>query len=238
MRALSPPPKKETPPLRGADMVRAAEPLACRRKGTKVWQIARPLQLSKTSYLCPDMVTRARLDNGVATLATLWGVQPNDVARRLALDLDFSHLEPKPLGERARRALRHENAKYKFKRQPYASRTFAPVVENTTKMIEQPKTFQKLRSMLIKAAYAKTKDRMTAEDLAQEAILAVCTYEVQDEEHLFRVAQQVLRRVITAYWRKEYNSPATVTPHEDFYIMEELYEISEGEEEGETAPET
>jgi DNA-directed RNA polymerase specialized sigma24 family protein len=105
-------------------------------------------------------------------------------------------------------------------------------------MIDNPKTFQKLRSMLMKAAYAKTKDRMTAEDLAQEAILAVCTYEVQDEEHLFRVAQQVLRRVITAYWRKEYNSPATVTPHEDFYIIEEAYEVSEEIEQSETAPET
>jgi DNA-directed RNA polymerase specialized sigma24 family protein len=105
-------------------------------------------------------------------------------------------------------------------------------------MINNPKTFRKLRSMLMKAAYAKTQDHMAAEDLAQEAILAVCTYEVQDEEHLFRVAQQVLRRVITAYWRKEYNSPATITPHEDFYIIEEAYEVSEETEESETAPET
>lgn len=58
-----------------------------------------PLQLSKTSYLCSDMVSRAHLDNGVAALATLWGIQPNDVAERLAIKLDFSHVEPKPLGE-------------------------------------------------------------------------------------------------------------------------------------------
>jgi DNA-directed RNA polymerase specialized sigma24 family protein len=108
-------------------------------------------------------------------------------------------------------------------------------------MIDNPKTFRKLRSMLLKAAYAKTKDRMAAEDLVQETILSVCTYEVNDEEHLFRVAQQVLRRVITAYWRKEYNSPATVTPHEDFYSMEDVYGISEEEkeeEEPDTAPVT
>jgi len=184
------------------------------------------------------MVSRTHLDNGVAALATLWGLQPNDVAERLAIKLDFSHVEPKPLGERARRALRHENTKYTTKQLPSASRALAPIVDNTAQMIDNPKTFRKLRSMLVKTAYAETKDRMAAEDLAQEAILAVCTYEVQDEEHLFRVAQQVLRRVITAYWRKEYNSPATVTPHEDFYIIEEAYEVSEETEESETAPET
>jgi len=167
------------------------------------------------------MVSRAHLDNGVAALATLWGIQPNDVAERLAIKLDFSHVEPKPLGERARRALRHENTKYTTKQLPSASRALAPIVDTTAQMIDNPKTFKKLRSMLVKAAYAKTKDHMAAEDLVQETILSVCTYEVNDEEHLFRVANQVLRRVITAYWRKHYNSPATVTPHEDFYIMEE-----------------
>ena len=187
------------------------------------------------------MVSRAHLDNGVAALATLWGIQPNDVAERLAIKLDFSHVEPKPIGERARRALRHENTKYTTKQLPSTSRALAPIVDSTAQMIDNPKTFRKLRSMLVKTAYAETKDRMAAEDLAQEAILAVCTYEVQDEEHLFRVAQQVLRRVITAYWRKQYNSPATVTPHEDFYIMEDVYGISEEEkeeEEPDTAPVT
>jgi DNA-directed RNA polymerase specialized sigma24 family protein len=168
------------------------------------------------------MVARKNLESGVATLATLWGVQPVDVAERLAIDLDFSHLEPKPLSQTAQRSRRHENTKYAHKRRPYAHRAFAPIVETTTQMLENPQTFQKLRRMLIKAAYAQTKDRMIAEDLAQETILGICIYEVKDEEHLFRVARQVLRRVITAYWRKEYNSPATVTPHEDFYIMEEM----------------
>jgi len=177
------------------------------------------------------MVTRANLDNGVATLATLWGVQPNDVAARLAINLDFSHLEPKPIGERALRSLRHENTKYTCKRQPYAWRTFAPVVQTTAKMIDNPKTFQKLRSMLLKAAYAKVQDYMDAEDLVQETILALCIYEVNDEEHLFRLGPKVLRRIIAAYWRKKYNSPAVVTPHEDLYIMEETlgtYDDDEG----------
>jgi DNA-directed RNA polymerase specialized sigma24 family protein len=181
------------------------------------------------------MVTRAHLNNGVASLATLWGIQPNDVACRLALDLDFSHLEPKPLGERARRALRHENAKYPQKRRPYAWRTFAPVVEKTTKMLEQPKTFRKLRSMLMKTAVAKTKDHMQAEDLVQETLLGVCIYEVKDEEHLFRLSHQVLRRVISAYWRKQYNSPAVVTPHEDFYIMEEALALYNEDDDAEDA---
>ena len=91
-------PKKKRP-LAGADMVRAADPQACRDKGTKIWLSTPPLQLSKTSYLCPDMVSRAHLDNGVAALATLWGIQPNDVAERLAIKLDFSHVEPKPLAK-------------------------------------------------------------------------------------------------------------------------------------------
>jgi len=177
------------------------------------------------------MVSRAHLDNGVATLATLWGVQPNDVADRLAIRLDFSHVEPKPLGERARRALRHENTKYTTKQLPSASRALAPIVDNTAQMIDNPKTFRKLRSMLVKTAYAETKDRMAADDLAQETILHLCTYEIENEEHLFRVARQVLRRVLASYWRKQYESPATVTPHEDFYIMEETvgtYDDDEG----------
>jgi DNA-directed RNA polymerase specialized sigma24 family protein len=212
-------------------MVRAAEPWACRYKGTKIWQTIPLLQLSKTSYLCPDMVSRAHLDNGVAILATIWGVQPNDMAARLAINLDFSHLDPKPLGERARRAQRHENTKYASKRQPNARRAFAPTVEATVKMIDNPKNFQKLRSMLMKTARSQTKDPMLAEDLVQETILSLCIYEVNDEEHLFRLARQILCRVITAYWRKEYNSPTTVTPHEDFYIMEDVYGISEEENE-------
>lgn len=167
------------------------------------------------------MVARTNLDYGVATLATLWGVQPNDVAERLGIKLDFSHIEPKPLSETARRALRHENTKYPQKRRPYTWRAFAPTVEATVKMIDDPKTFKKLRSMLMKAARAQTKDPMQAEDLVQEALLGVCIYEVKDEEHLFRLARQVLRRVIAAYWRKEYNSPTIVIPHEDFYIMED-----------------
>jgi DNA-directed RNA polymerase specialized sigma24 family protein len=175
------------------------------------------------------MVTRANLDNGVATLATLWGVQPNEVAGRLAIKLDFSHIEPKPLSETAKRARRHENTKYAQKRRPYAWRAFAPVVETTAKMIDNPRTFQKLRSMLMKAVRAKIKDPMIAEDLVQEAILGVCIYEVKDEEHLFRVARQVLHRVIAAYWRKEYNAPAVVTPHEDFYIMEDALAIHDDE---------
>jgi DNA-directed RNA polymerase specialized sigma24 family protein len=227
------PPKKRKHPLAGVDMVRAAEPWACRYKGTKIWQTIPLLQLSKTSYLCPDMVTRAHLDNGVAILATIWGVQPNDMAARLAINLDFSHLDPKPLGERARRAQRHENTKYASKRQPNARRAFAPTVEATVKMIDNPKNFQKLRSMLMKTARSQTKDPMLAEDLVQETILSLCIYEVNDEEHLFRLARQILRRVITAYWRKEYNSPTTVTPHEDFYIMEDVYGISEEENEEE-----
>ena len=138
------------------------------------------------------MVSRTHLDNGVAALATLWGIQPNDVAERLAIKLDFSHVEPKPLGERARRALRHENTKYTTKQLRSACRALAPIVDSTAQMIDNPKTFRKLRSMLVKAAYAETQDRMAAEDLAQEAILCLCTYEVNDEEHLFRVANQVL----------------------------------------------
>jgi DNA-directed RNA polymerase specialized sigma24 family protein len=181
------------------------------------------------------MVTRANLDNGVATLATLWGVQPNEVAARLAINLDFSHIEPKPIGERALRSLRHENTKYTCKRQPYAWRAFAPVVQTTAQMIDNPKTFQKLRSMLMKAAYAKTQDRMDAEDLVQETILALCIYEVNDEEHLFRLGPKVLRRISAAYWRKKYNSPAVVTPHEDFYIMEEVFGFCDEDEEVEAA---
>jgi DNA-directed RNA polymerase specialized sigma24 family protein len=171
------------------------------------------------------MVTRTNLDHGVATLATLWGVQPNDVAARLAINLDFSHLEPKPLSETAKRARRHENTKYAQKRRPYAWRSFAPIVESTTKMLDNPKTFQKLRSMLMKTALAKTQDYMQAEDLVQEAILGVCIYEVNDEEHLFRLARQILRRVIAAHWRRKYTSPITVTPHEDFYIIEEMFDL-------------
>jgi len=177
------------------------------------------------------MVSRAHLDNGVAALASLWGVQPNDVADRLAIKLDFSHVEPKPLGERARRARRHENTKYTTKQLPSASRALAPIVDSTAQMIDNPKTFRKLRSMLVKAAYAETQDRMSAEDLAQETILHLCTYEIENEEHLFRVARQVLRRVLASYWRKQCESPATVTPHEDFYIMEETlgtYDDDEG----------
>jgi DNA-directed RNA polymerase specialized sigma24 family protein len=211
-------------------MVRAAEPPACRDKGTKIWQTPTPLQLSKTLYLWPDMVTRANLDNGVATLATLWEVLPNEVAKRLAINLDFSHISPKPLSERAKRARRHQNTKYTQKQLRQASRALAPIVESTAQMIDNPQTFRKLRSMLMKAAYAKTQDRIQAEDLVQETILRVCTYEVKDEQHLFRLARQVLRRVITAYWRKEYNTPTTVTPHEDFYIMEEALGIYDDDE--------
>jgi DNA-directed RNA polymerase specialized sigma24 family protein len=180
------------------------------------------------------MVTRANLDNGVATLATLWGVQPNEVAARLALNMDFSHVTPKPLGTRAQKARRHENTKYTHKHLRAATRALAPIVQATAQMIDNPETFQKLRSMLMKAARTQVKDRMQTEDLVQEALLGVCTYEVKDEEHLFRVARQVLRRVIAAYWRKEYTSPTTVTPHEDFYIMEDVYGISD---EGETEEE-
>jgi len=175
------------------------------------------------------MVTRANLDNGVATLATLWGVQPNEVAARLAINLDFSHLEPKPIGERALRSLRHENTKYTCKRQTYAWRTFAPVVQTTAKMIDNPKTFQKLRSLLMKAAYAKT--RMDAEDLVQETILRLCTYEIKDEDQLFSVARQVLRQIFRYYWRKQYASPAVVTPQEDFYIMEEVFGFCDEDDE-------
>jgi DNA-directed RNA polymerase specialized sigma24 family protein len=176
------------------------------------------------------MVTRTNLDNGVATLATLWGVQPNNVADRLAINLDFSHLQPKPLSETALRAKRHENTKYAQKRKPYAWRPFAPVVDATVKMIDNPNTFQKLRSLLMKTATAKIQDRIQAEDLVQETILGLCIYEVKDEDHLFRLGHQVLRRVLAAYWRKHYNSPVTVTPHEDFYIMEEIFGTSDEEE--------
>ena len=106
------------------------------------------------------MVSRAHLDNGVASLATLWGIQPNDVAERLAIKLDFSHVEPKPLGERARRALRHENTKYTSKQLPSASRALAPIVATTAQMIDNPKTFQKLRSMLIKIGRASCRERV------------------------------------------------------------------------------
>jgi len=185
------------------------------------------------------MVTRANLEKGVATLATLWGVQPYEVADRLAIALDFRHLEPAPLGETARRARRHENTKYSAKRRPYANRTFASVVPATAKMIDDPKTFRALRSMLMKAVRSKVQDPIQAEDLVQETLLALCLYEVKDEQHLFRLGRQVLRRVIAAYWRKAYNSPAVVTPHEDFYIIEEVLALSdETAEEGTGLPVT
>ena len=173
------------------------------------------------------MVTRANLEKGVATLATLWGVQPYEVAERLAIALDFRHLGPAPLGETARRARRHENTRYSAKRRPYANRTFASVIPATAQMIDDPKTFRALRSMLMKAVRSKVQDPMQAEDLVQDTLLALCLYEVKDEQHLFRLGRQVLRRVIAAYWRKEYNSPSVVTPHEDFYIMEEALGLSE-----------
>ena len=177
------------------------------------------------------MVSRTNLENGVATLATLWGLQPDNVADRLAINLDFSHVEPKPLGERARRALRHENTKYTTKHLPSTSRALAPIVASTAQMIDTPKTFQKLRSMLMKAAYAKTQARMDAEDLVQETILRLCTYEIKDEDQLFSVARQVLRQIFRYYWRKQYTSPAVVTPHEDFHIMEEVFGFCDEDEE-------
>jgi DNA-directed RNA polymerase specialized sigma24 family protein len=171
------------------------------------------------------------LDKGVATLATLWGVQPTDVAERLAITLDFSHLTPAQIGYRATRALRSQNHKYHTKKHR-AKKVKSPNPQ-TMQLLANPKFFNSLHSKLLKYAKSKIKYTPDAEDLVSETILTASTYPASSPEHLTAIALNTLKKALSSYFHKLYNSPISITPHEDFYILEETFNLYEN-----TSPET
>ncbi len=171
------------------------------------------------------MITRTHLDKGVATLATLWGVQPNDVAERLAISLDFSHLTPAELGRRATRALRSQNHKHTIKK--HRAKKVKPLNPKTTELLSNPKFFKSLRSKLLKYAKSKIAYTPDAEDLVSDTLLTACTYEASSPEHLTAIALNTLKKALKSYFHKHYNSPTSIRPHEDFYTLEETLPYSQ-----------
>jgi DNA-directed RNA polymerase specialized sigma24 family protein len=165
------------------------------------------------------MITRTHLDKGVATLATLWGVQPNEVAERLAIALDFSHLTPAEIGYRAARALRSQNHKHTIKK--HRAKKIKPLNPQTMQLLSDPKFFKALRSKLLKYAKSKIKYTPDAEDLVSDTLLTACTYKASSQNHLTAIALNTLKKALTSYFHKLYNSPTSIQPHEDFYTLEE-----------------
>jgi DNA-directed RNA polymerase specialized sigma24 family protein len=165
------------------------------------------------------MITRTHLDKGVATLATLWGVQPNNVAERLAITIDFSHLTPAEIGYRAARALRSQNHKHHLKK--HRTKKIKPLNPQTLQLLSDPKFFNSLRSKLLKYAKSKIKHTPDAEDLVSDTLLTACTYQASSQQHLTAIALNTLKKALTSYFHKQYNSPTSTSPHEDFYILEE-----------------
>jgi hypothetical protein len=165
------------------------------------------------------MITRTHLDKGVATLATLWGVQPNDVANRLAIILDFSHLTPAEIGKRATRALRSQNHRHTIKK--HRAKKIKPLNPKTTELLSHPNFFKSLRSKLLKYAKSKIPYTPDAEDLVSDTLLTACTYEATSPQHLTAIALNTLKIALKSYFYKLYNSPTSIQPHEDFYTLEE-----------------
>jgi DNA-directed RNA polymerase specialized sigma24 family protein len=170
------------------------------------------------------MITRTHIDKGVATLATLWGVQPNNVAERLAISLDFSHLTPAKISYRATRALRSHNHKHHLKK--HRAKKVKPLNPQTAELLSNPKFFNSLRSKLLKYAKSKIKYTPDAEDLVSDTLLTACTYPASSQQHLTAIALNTLKKALSSYFYKHYNSPTSITPHEDFYILEETLPTS------------
>lgn len=166
------------------------------------------------------MITRTHIDKGVATLATLWGVQPTQVAERLAIQLDFSHLSPAQIGYRATRALHSRNRTHKIKK--HRTKKSKPINPNTANLLSNPKFFKSLRSKLLKYAKSKISYTPDAEDLVSDTILIACTYEASSQDHLTAIALNTLKKALTSYFHRLYNSPITIQPYEDFYTLDSL----------------
>jgi DNA-directed RNA polymerase specialized sigma24 family protein len=171
------------------------------------------------------MVTRTHLDKGVAILATLWGVQPSDVANRLAIQLDFSNLSPTEIGKRAARALRSQNHKHHLKK--HRARKIKPLNPQTMHLLSDPAFFKSLRSKLLKYAKSKISYTPDAEDLVSDTILTTCTYHASSYDHLTAIALNTLKKAITSYFHKQYNSTTPIQPHEDFFYLEESLNLCE-----------
>jgi DNA-directed RNA polymerase specialized sigma24 family protein len=165
------------------------------------------------------MITRTHIEKGVATLATLWGVQPTEVADRLAIQIDFSHLTPAEIGRRATRALRSQNHKHHLKQ--HRAKKIKPLNPQTMQLLSDPKFFKSLRSKLLKYAKSKIAYTPDAEDLVSETLLTACTYQASSPQHLTAIALNTLKKSLSSYFHKLYNSPTSVQPHEDFYILED-----------------
>ena len=171
------------------------------------------------------MITRTHLEKGVAALATLWGVQPSNVAERLTITIDFSHLTPAEIGRRATRALRSQNHRHTIKK--HRAKKIKPLNPQTMQLLSDPKFFKSLRSKLLKYAKSKIAYIPDAEDLVSDTLLTACTYPATSPDHLTAIALNTLKKALTSYFHKKYNSPTSTQPHEDFYILEETLSLHE-----------
>jgi len=160
-----------------------------------------------------------RIEKALATLAAIWGITPAEVAARLGIEGDFTHLQAAELGARFRKALSKADNRRKSGRKYHQSRV-AQVVDESAAVVE--KHFTALRRELMK--FVRSRAAADAEDIVQETLYALCTMEGLDGyEGAIKRAKVIARRLIAYKHYRLANDPATVTPHEDFYVLEEIH---------------
>ena len=166
-----------------------------------------------------------RVEKALAALAAIYRETPQQAAIRLGIEGDFSHLQPADLGCRFQRALRKaDNRRKSGRKRSVVLKN--DLVESSAQVVE--KHYKELSRELKK--FIKTRIDYDVEDILQEVLFALCCVEYPPTlADAMRVGKTIARRQIAFKRYRLANSPATVTPQEDFYLLEEVYGWAEEE---------